>query len=208
MAYSSLHDRLRRDIAKKLLQERKIQNLHALPKVKHVIVSTGINAGKSQGKDMQEYIVEALAKITGQRPVFTKSRKAIANFKIRKGTTVGAMVTLRGKRMEAFLDRLVSYTLPRIRDFRGLHPRFDGHGNYSLGINDHSVFPEIPPPDVGKIFGLQVQVTTTARRDEDARALLEAIGFPFRKERETPQRKSTPAVVSPSKDSDTLLSRS
>lgn len=194
MVYRSLHDRLRGDVAEKLMKELQLRNRYALPRVTKVVVSTGITAGKSEGKELQEYIAESLARITGQRPIFTKARKAIANFKIRKGSIVGAVVTLRGKCMEAFIDRLVSYALPRVRDFRGLRPRFDGHGNYSIGIRDHSVFPEVPPPDVGKIFGLQVQLTTTARSDTEGRALLEAIGFPFVKEKSTKSQTSKPAT--------------
>jgi large subunit ribosomal protein L5 len=148
------------------------------------VVNVGINKTKMDGKDMQEYIEESLKKITGQKPQLRPARKAISNFKIREGSIVGAKVTLRGKSMEYFLDRLLSYALPRIRDFRGLKTDFDGKGNYSLGLKDHSVFPEVPPPEAGKIFGMQVVVSTTANNDEEGRALLKAVGFPFRPEKE------------------------
>ena len=183
MAYDSLHDRLRGPIAKALKEELGITNLHALPRLKQVVVNVGINRSKMEGKEMLEYVNDCLGRITGQKPVMRLSRKAISNFKIRKGLVVGSMVTLRGKRMEAFVDRLVSYILPRIRDFRGIPTKFDGHGNYALGLKDQSVFPEIPSADVQRSFGLQIQVTTTAGDDKAARALLKQIGFPFRAER-------------------------
>ena len=180
MTYLSLHDRLRGPIRKALREELGVKNVHALPRIEKVIVNVGINRSKMEGKEMQEFIGDALQKITGQRPVFRQSRQAISNFKIRKGLVVGAMVTLRGQRMEAFLDRLISYVLPRIRDFRGLPAKMDGHGNYAIGLKDQTVFPEMPASDVQKSFGMQIQLTTTARTDKEALALLKHIGFPFR----------------------------
>ena len=185
MAYATLHDRLRGPIADALKKELGIKNLHALPRIEKVIVNVGINRSNMEGKEMQELIQESLMKITGQKPIVRPSRKAISNFKIRKGLIVGSMVTLRGKQMEAFLDRLISYVLPRIRDFRGLPTKLDGHGNYAIGLRDHSVFPEIPAGDVAKTFGMQIQITTTAKNDEQARALLKQIGMPFRPDRST-----------------------
>jgi large subunit ribosomal protein L5 len=134
-------------------------------------------------KEMRKYVVDCLSKITGQQPILTKTRKAISNFKTREGMVVGSVVTLRGQQMEKFLDRLVSYALPRIRDFRGLPTKLDGNGNYAIGIRDHSIFPEVPLPDANQIFGLQVQITTTANDDEQAFALLKEIGIPFRPEK-------------------------
>ncbi len=180
MSYATLHDRLRGPIAETLKTQLKISNLHALPKIQKVIVNVGINRSKMEGKEMQEFIVESLMKITGQKPVLRESRMAISNFKIRKGLVVGAMVTLRGRKMEDFLDRLISYVLPRIRDFRGLPTKMDGHGNYAIGLKDHTIFPEIPNADLQKTFGLQIQITTNAKNDTDARALLKQIGMPFR----------------------------
>src|SRR5690606_24393333 len=124
--------------------ELKIKNVHALPRLEKVVVNVGINRTKMEGKEMQDFIIDTLQRITGQKPVLRATRKSISNFKITKGRTVGAMVTLRGRRMEEFLDRLVSYVLPRIRDFRGLPTKLDGHGNYAIGLRDQSVFPELP----------------------------------------------------------------
>lgn len=183
MTYQTLHDRLRGPITKALMDELAITNVHALPAITKVVVNVGINRSRMEGKEMQEFIVDTLARITGQKPVLRESRKAISNFKIRKGLVVGAMVTLRGRRMEEFLDRLVSYILPRIRDFRGLASKFDGHGNYAIGLRDHTVFPEVPPGDVQRTFGLQIQITTNAGDDTAAKALLKQIGLPFRQER-------------------------
>ncbi len=182
MPYTSLHDRLRGPIANDLKKELKIKNTHALPGIEKVVVNVGINKTKMDSKEMHGYVADSLAKITGQKPVFTKARQAISNFKTREGIVVGVMVTLRGKQMEEFLDRLISYALPRIRDFRGVTTKLDGHGNYSIGIRDHSIFPEVPLPDAKQIFGIQVQITTSTDNDDEAKALLKAMGMPFKKE--------------------------
>ncbi|MFA6039480.1 MAG: 50S ribosomal protein L5 [Candidatus Peribacteraceae bacterium] len=179
MKYESLHHRLRGPIAKTLQKELGVDNIHALPRMEKVIVNVGINKTKMDSKELHQYIGETLALITGQKPVFRKTRKAISNFKTREGTTVGAMVTLRGAKMEEFLDRLLSYVLPRIRDFRGLPTKLDGHGNYAIGLKDHTIFPEVPSVEAGRIFGLQIQLSTTAKNDEEGRALLKALGMPF-----------------------------
>jgi len=189
MAYETLHKRLRGSIVKSLEKELNIKNLHALPRLEKVVVNVGINKSKMDGKETQEYVADCLAKITGQRPVMTRARKAISNFKTRQGIVVGSVVTLRGKQMEEFLDRLISYALPRIRDFRGLTRKLDGHGNYAIGIRDHSIFPEVPPPDAKQIFGLQVQIKTTSDSDEAAFALLKEIGIPFRPEKKKEEEK-------------------
>jgi large subunit ribosomal protein L5 len=179
MAYKTLHERLNGDIAKQLQTELKIKNVHALPRLKKIIVNVGINKTKMDSKELHEYIQESLKKITGQKAVTTLSRKAISNFKTREGGVVGAVVTLRGKRMEEFLDRLVSYVLPRIRDFRGLPNKLDGHGNYAIGLRDHTIFPEIGSADPGKVFGLQIQLTISGGSDANSRALLHAVGMPM-----------------------------
>lgn len=172
-------------MTKALQKELCIDNMYALPRITKVIVNVGMNRSRAEGKEMADHIAAILQRITGQKPAFRPARKSIANFKIRQGMIVGAMVTLRGKRMEVFLDRLLSYALPRIRDFRGLSPSFDGQGNFAMGITEYSVFPEAPPPaDIRQLFGLQVQITTTARDDRTAEALLRAMGFPFRRERQ------------------------
>ncbi len=183
MAYDTLHDRLRGPITKALTEELKSKNVHSLPRLDKVVVNVGINRSKMEGKEVLEYVADSLKRITGQKPVMRASRKAISNFKIREGLIVGASVTLRGRRMEEFIDRLVSYVLPRIRDFRGLPTKLDGHGNYAIGLTDHTVFPEIPGSDMAKTFGLQIQITTTAGTDARGRALLKQIGIPFRPER-------------------------
>lgn len=180
MSYTTLHERLRGPVRTALKEELKIKNVHALPRMEKVIVNVGINRAKMEGKEMQEYVVECLRLITGQKPVLRPSRKAISNFKIREGQIVGAMVTLRGRKMEEFVDRLVSYVLPRIRDFRGLPGKLDGHGNYAIGLKDQTVFPEVPSADLQKTFGLQIQLTTTAKNDEEGKALLKQIGMPIR----------------------------
>ncbi|MBI3336605.1 50S ribosomal protein L5 [Candidatus Peregrinibacteria bacterium] len=193
MAYISLHDRLQRSIPALLTKELGQKNKMALPRIDKIIVSTGINRQKMEGKEWKEYVGEILGRITGQRPVFRGAKKAISNFKTREGLIVGAMVTLRGRKAEEFLDRFLSFTLPRVRDFRGLGTRGDGHGNYSIGIRDQSIFPEVPPPEAGRLFGIQVQVVTTAKTDAEALTFFKAIGFPFR-------------VDSKSKKTDTLVS--
>jgi large subunit ribosomal protein L5 len=178
--YATLHDRLRGPIRDALKTELKITNAMALPRIEKVIVNVGINKSKMDSKELHEYIGESLGRITGAKPVFTRARIAISNFKTRKGLVVGAKVTLRGKRMEEFLDRLVSIALPRIRDFRGLPTRLDGHGNYAIGLKDHTIFPEIAPPEASKIFGMQIQISLRNANDASAAALLKHVGMPFK----------------------------
>jgi large subunit ribosomal protein L5 len=184
MAFAPLQDRLKGPIAEGLKSKLGKQNLYALPRIEKVTVNVGINKTKMESREMHEYIADSLKLITGQQPVFCTARIAISNFKIREGSIVGAMVTLRGKAMYAFLDKLLHVALPRVRDFRGVTTKLDGHGNYSIGLREHTVFPEVPPPDAGKIFGLQITITTTADSDDEARELFRAIGMPFRKPRE------------------------
>ena len=200
MSHTPLSDRLKGDIRTQLAKDLGIKNVHALPRLEKVIVSTGISKLKMDNKEAHEYVGNCLTLITGQKPVFTNAKKSISNFKIREGMVVGAMVSLRGPQMEQFLDRLIGYVLPRIRDFRGLPAKLDSNGNYSIGIRDHSIFPEVPPPDARQIFGLQVQIKTTAEDDAAGMALLKLIGVPFR-----PQKKETPtnAVDSGAEKTDT-----
>lgn len=190
--YDTLHDRLRGPIAKALKEELKVGNIHALPRLQKVIVNVGINKTKMDSKEIHEYVADMLQRITGQKAIFRTARIAISNFKTRQGGVVGAMVTLRGRRMEEFLDRLISYILPRIRDFRGLPVKLDGRGNYAIGLKDHTIFPEVPTADAAKIFGMQIQITTTAGNDKAGRALLKQMGMPF-----TPERQ--PSAKSPAK---------
>lgn len=189
-AYVTLHDRLRGPIRESLKEQLKITNIHALPRIEKVIVNVGINKSKMDSKELHAYIGESLGIITGLKPVYTRARIAISNFKTREGLVVGAKVTLRGRRMEEFLDRLVSTALPRIRDFRGLPTRLDGKGNYAIGLRDHSIFPEIAPPEPGKIFGMQIQISTTAKNDAAATALLKLLGMPFKPERQSSSKRS------------------
>ena len=199
MAYKTLHERLRTDIAAGLKKDLGVENIHALPRLQKIIVNVGINKTKMDSKELHQYITDSLTKITGQKPVLRATRKAISNFKTREGSIVGAMVTLRGRKMEEFLDRLLSYALPRIRDFRGLPTKLDGKGNYAIGLKDHTIFPEIAAADATKIFGLQIQITTTAKDDAQGRALLKQLGMPFVPDR----KKDTKAVDSSASTSDT-----
>lgn len=201
-SYVTLHDRLRGTIATNLKKKLGVENIHALPRLKKVIVNVGINKTKMDSKELHEYISDTLSKITGQKAVYRLAKKAISNFKTREGLIVGAMVTLHGKKMEEFLDRLISYVLPRIRDFRGLPTKMDGHGNYAIGLKDHTIFPELPPIESGRIFGMQIQITTTAGNDEHGRALLKEIGMPFTPERKK-EEKAGASVEHSSHKSDT-----
>ena len=165
---------------RELLQRRfGYSNVMEVPKVEKVTLNMGVGEAKQDSK-MLEAAHDQLATIAGQKPNVRRARKSIAAFKLRDGMPVGLSVTLRGARMYEFLDRLISIALPRIRDFRGLNPRsFDGRGNYSLGVREQIIFPEINYDDVARIRGLDVTITTTARTDEEARALLRGLGMPF-----------------------------
>ena len=179
-----LHTRFKKEIAPKLKDTLGTKNIMAVPKVTKVTINAGIGTYvKTHSKD-HATVVENLAKIGGQRPVVTKSRKAISNFKVKEGEIIGVMVTLRGKRMYDFLNKLVNIVFPRVRDFRGITPRaFDGKGNYSIGFKEHIVFPEISPDDVIKIHPLQVCITTSAKDNKEGYELLKAMGFPFKAEK-------------------------
>lgn len=152
-----------------------------IPTIEKVVVSVGV--GESiQNKKLLDSAVQELAMITGQRPVKTKAKKSISNFKVRKGMEIGAKVTLRGDRMWEFLDRLMNIALPRVKDFRGVNPNgFDGHGNYSLGVTEQIIFPEIDYDSIERISGMNIVVVTTAPTDQEARSLLEKLGMPFQR---------------------------
>jgi len=153
----------------------------AVPRVTKVVVNMGVGDAIQDGKVM-DAAVDELTGITGQKPAVTRARKSISNFKLRQGMAIGCCVTLRGKRMYEFLDRLMNLALPRVRDFRGETPRaFDGRGNYTLGVRDQLIFPEVNYAKVQKVKGMNVSIVTTAGTDEEARALLAALGMPFRK---------------------------
>ena len=153
----------------------------AVPRVAKVVVNMGVGDAIADGKAM-DVAVDELTGITGQKPTVTRARKSIANFKLRQGMAIGCCVTLRGKRMYEFLDRLMNLALPRVRDFRGVTPKgFDGRGNYTLGVRDQLIFPEVNYAKVQKVKGMNVSIVTAARTDEEARALLTGLGMPFRK---------------------------
>jgi large subunit ribosomal protein L5 len=167
-------------VAPELKSEFGFENVHQVPKITKVVINAGAGRAINDSKVLDN-IVEMLAKVTGQAPVINKARKSIAGFKIREGMNIGASVTLRGEKMYEFLDRLVAISLPRVRDFRGISPKaFDGQGNYSLGIKEHGVFPEISFEEATNPFGLQVNITTTAKNDAEGKALLTKLGFPFK----------------------------
>ena len=175
-----LRDRYRQEIVPALMREHGYQNAFAVPRLEKVVLNMGLGEA-TQNPKILDSAVEELGAITGQRPVVTKAKKAIANFKLREGMPIGAMVTLRGDRMYEFFDRLVNVTLPRVRDFKGVPDRsFDGRGNYSLGLREQVIFPEINLDKVDKIKGLTVVVCTSARTDAEAKSLLRALGMPFR----------------------------
>jgi large subunit ribosomal protein L5 len=162
------------------------KNLLSLPRIQKVVVNMGVGAAISEKKHMEE-AVSALAQITGQKPLVTRSRKSIANFKLREGMEIGCKVTLRGFRMYEFLDRLISLALPRVRDFRGLSSTaFDGRGNYSLGLAEQLVFPELNPDKYTRVQGLNVTIVTSTHSNDESRELLKLIGIPFKQE-EKPQ---------------------
>ncbi|RMF28395.1 MAG: 50S ribosomal protein L5 [Cyanobacteria bacterium J083] len=168
-------------IVPKLKEQFGYENIHQVPKVIKITINRGLGEASQNAKALESSINE-LATITGQKPVVTRAKKAIAGFKIRQGMPVGVMVTLRGQRMYAFLDRLINLALPRIRDFRGISPKsFDGRGNYSLGVREQLIFPEIDYDSIDQIRGMDISIITTAKTDEEGRALLTEMGMPFRK---------------------------
>jgi large subunit ribosomal protein L5 len=175
-----LLERYRKDVVPKLKQEFGYTNVHQVPSLVKIVVNMGVGEATQNAKLIEQAAVE-LGAITGQKPVIRKSRKSIANFKLRQGQAIGCSVTLRGTRMWEFYDRLVNVSLPRVRDFKGLSPKaFDGRGNYSLGIREQIIFPEVDYDKVERITGLNVTVCTTARNDAEGKALLTHLGMPFR----------------------------
>jgi len=168
-------------VVPKLRTDLNITNPMQVPKITKITVNMGVGEAVADKKVMDAAVTD-LQKITGQKPLVTKSRKAIASFKIRQGLAIGCKVTLRGARMYEFLDRLISIAMPRIRDFRGVSPRsFDGQGNYSMGVKEQIIFPEIQYDQIDQVRGMDITITTTATDNRQGRALLEAFNFPFRK---------------------------
>ncbi len=169
------------EIAPAIFEELALENVMQIPKIQKVVVNIGVGEAIDNPKALDD-AVRDLTTITGQRPVITKAKKSIANFKLREGRTIGTKVTLRGDRMWAFLDRLINVALPRVRDFRGISAdAFDGRGNYTLGLEEQLIFPEINYDQVEKVRGMEITIVTTAENDDQARTLLTKIGMPFRK---------------------------
>ena len=174
-----MKERFRQELIPRLKDELGLANVMQVPRLEKVVINMGIGDAVKDGRMLDAALAD-LEVITGQRPVVTKARKSIAGFKLREGMTIGAKVTLRGDRMWEFLDRLVTLALPRIRDFRGLEPSaFDGHGNYTLGVTEQLIFPEVDYDKVLKVRGMDITVVTTAQTDDEGRALLVALGFPI-----------------------------
>ncbi|MBO0349575.1 50S ribosomal protein L5 [Phormidium pseudopriestleyi FRX01] len=177
---TQLKTRYQETIVPKLMEQFKYQNFHQVPKVIKITINRGLGEASSNAKALESSLSE-IATIAGQKPVVTRAKKAIAGFKIREGMPVGMMVTLRGDRMYSFLDRLISLALPRIRDFRGISPKsFDGRGNYTLGVREQLIFPEVEYDRIDQIRGMDISIITTATTDEEGRALLKEMGMPFK----------------------------
>ncbi|MBI2474809.1 50S ribosomal protein L5 [Candidatus Uhrbacteria bacterium] len=177
----ALKETYKKEIVPKLMKEFGYKNVNAVPNMKAVTLNIGIGPGLKDAKYM-ETAEQTLIRITGQKPVKTLARKSISAFKIREGMVVGMKVTMRGKRMWTFLDKLLNVSLPRVRDFRGLSPKaFDGNGNYSIGFKEHTAFPEIRSDEIEMIHGLQVTIGTTAKSNKEAEALLKHLGLPLTK---------------------------
>jgi large subunit ribosomal protein L5 len=175
-----LDEKYRKDVVPRLMKEQGYGNVNQVPRLEKVVLNMGLGEAIQNAKIMDSAVAEMTA-ISGQKPVVTKSRKAIANFKLRENMAIGCMVTLRGQRMFEFLDRLMNLALPRVRDFRGVSDRaFDGRGNYSLGVREQIIFPEIDLEKIDKVRGLTVSIVTTAKTDAEGKALLQALGMPFR----------------------------
>ncbi len=175
-----LKEKYKNEIASAIAKEFDIKNPMAVPRIEKIVVNMGIGEAISNAKVL-DTAVEELRSITGQKPVVTKAKKSIASFKLRQGMNIGTMVTLRGDRMYEFLDRLISVALPRVRDFRGISGKaFDGRGNYTLGVREQLIFPEIDFNKVDKTRGMNISIITTAKTDEQSHALLKALGMPFR----------------------------
>lgn len=178
---SRLKEKYRNEVIPALMEKFNYESTMEAPKLEKIVINMGVGEAKDNPKALESAVKE-LELITGQKPVITKSKKSISNFKIRKGMNIGTKTTLRGKKMYDFLDKLMNISLPRVRDFRGVNPSsFDGRGNYSLGIKEQLIFPEIDYDMVERVKGLDISVVTTANTDEEAKAFLQLMGMPFRK---------------------------
>jgi large subunit ribosomal protein L5 len=177
-----LRTRYDSEVRNQLLGELGLSNIMQVPRLEKIVINMGVGRATQQ-QSLLEGAVRDMTAIAGQKPVVTKARQSIAGFKLRQGNAIGCMVTLRGDRMWEFLDRLISLAIPRIRDFRGLSPRsFDGHGNYTFGVTEQLIFPEINYDKIDSTRGMDITIVTSARTDDEGRALLSAFGFPFRRE--------------------------
>ena len=177
-----LKERYQSEVVPAIMKSLDIVNVMEVPRVKKVVVNIGVGEALDNAKAL-ESAVNDLTQITGQKPIVTRARKSIANFKLREGRAIGVKVTLRGERMWSFLDRLMNIALPRVRDFRGISANsFDGRGNYTLGLHEQLVFPEIDYDTIDKLRGMEVTIVTSARSDDEGRLLLEMLGMPFRKD--------------------------
>jgi large subunit ribosomal protein L5 len=177
-----LKERYVKEISPALMRSLNLKNVMETPRISKVVVNIGVGEALDNAKALDAAVAD-LTQITGQKPVITKARQSIAAFKLREGRAIGVKVTLRGERMWSFLDRLMNVALPRVRDFRGISPNsFDGRGNYTLGLREQLVFPEIDYDKIDKVRGMEVTIVTTARNDEEARQLLTMLGMPFRKD--------------------------
>ena len=177
-----LRDEYNNKIKQELMTEQGYTNVMQVPTISKIVVNVGAGIATREAEALED-IVNILTQITGQKPVINKARKAVSSFKIREGMEIGVSVILRGDRMWEFFDKLVNIVFPRVKDFRGLDPKaFDGSGNYSIGIDDHTVFPEIDANNIKRVRSLQVTIVTTAKTDKDGKALLDKFGFPFKKD--------------------------
>jgi large subunit ribosomal protein L5 len=177
-----LQERYAAEVRPRLQQDLGLGNLLEVPRLEKIVINMGVGQATQQASLLDGAVAD-LAVITGQKPLVTRAKKSIAGFKLREGNAIGAKVTLRGARMWEFYDRLVSLAIPRIRDFRGLNPAsFDGHGNYTFGVTEQLIFPEIDYDKIDTVRGMDITIVTTARTDDEGRALLRALGFPFRRD--------------------------
>ena len=176
-----MKERYQKEIVPSLIRDLNLGNIMQVPRIQKVVINIGLGEAMDNPKALEAAVAD-IVQITGQKPIVTKARKAIANFKLREGRSIGAKVTLRGERMWSFLDRLMNIVLPRVRDFRGVSPEaFDGRGNYTLGLREQLIFPEIEYDKIDKIRGLEISIVTTAPNDDQARLMLQMLGMPFRK---------------------------
>lgn len=178
MAENHLRTRFRKDVRPAMMQEFGYQNVMQVPVVSKVVVNIGMGEANDEPKTM-DYAVDTLRTISGQQPIVTRAKKSIASFKLREGRAIGCKVTVRGERMWSLLDRLMNIALPRIRDFRGVPAKMDGRGNYTIGLREQLIFPEIDFDSIDKVRGMEITIVTTAQTDEEGRRLLKLLGMPF-----------------------------